>query len=398
MKFKNKVVFGFLLLFVVLLIVLFPKLKRLNQVNHLFDEENILQNFQKIESIVEVSELRPAKQALKIASKNSYQFPNQFSFGSLNINTQDFLDSTRTEGLIVIQNDTIIFEEYFLGLEPSESHISWSVAKSFISTLAGITIDQGLLDINLTVDQYLPEFKDTGYEGVIVKDIMQMSSGVLFNEDYGDFNSDINRFGRTFALGSSFSSFAKSLQREKKPGTFNHYVSIDTQVLGMIISKIQKMSLTEMCQKHLWDSMGMEHKGSWIIDNENMEMALGGLNASLRDYAKLGLLYLHGGVLNGNRILSAEYIKQATTPDAPHLMPNNIKSSDNHFGYGYQWWIPQFPQGDFFAAGIYYQFIYVNPLRNLVIAKLSADHNFNKHRHLVKDQHIALFQTIARQL
>jgi len=296
---------------------------------------------------------------------------------------------------LVIHNDTIIYESYLKGLEEDETHISWSMSKSYISTLVGIAIDRGQLKVSDMVVEHLPEFKGTGYEEVSVEHLLQMSSGVKFVEDYGAFFSDINRFGRTFALGSSFKKFALSLDSERVPGTFNHYVSIDTQVLGLILSKVTGQSLTALLKDWIWDPMGMEYPAQWVIDDTGFEMALGGLNATLRDFAKLGYLYLNDGVFNGKQIVSKEWVRRATTPHAPHLMPDQTESSSNLYGYGYQWWIPRYPKNDFFASGIYNQYVYVNRDKNLVIAKLSADYKFKTGHLVIKAGHIGFFQAIA---
>ena len=310
---------------------------------------------------------------------------------------QQFIEDTSTEGLLVIHNDTIVYEDYRLGLEPEEQHISWSMSKSFISTLVGVMVDQQKIQLSDLVTTHLPEFLGTGYEKVTIKDLLQMSSGVRFNEDYSDFSSDINRFGRAFALGSSYLDFAKSLKNEVAPGSRNHYVSIDTQVLGFVLAKVSGQSLTALLKEYLWEPVGMEHEGGWIVDNSGFEMALGGLTASLRDYAKLGLLYLHKGNLNGEQIVSSEWVASATTPLDPHVQPGRKVGESLSYGYGYQWWIPKQPMDDFFAAGIYCQYVYIHPGKNLVIAKLSADHRFKQDRHDLKAKHISFFQEVARQ-
>ena len=113
-----------------------------------------------------------------------------------------------------------------------------------------------------------------------------MSSGVRWNEDYVDPKSDINRFGRTMARGSSFREFAKTLEREKEPGTFHQYVSIDTQVLGFLLNEVTGMPLREYLYEKIWNRIGMQDEAFFVVDNNGVEMALGGLNATLRDYAK----------------------------------------------------------------------------------------------------------------
>ncbi len=370
-------------------------IKRLNQVIHLFDEEVIVDNFQNIDEKITVARMEPSKVPFSFPKKISYDLKSEFNSDGKNFNVEDFWNYTQSEGMMILHKDTIVYERYDLGLTPTTTHISWSMAKSVVATLMGIAVDDGLIDIQKTVTDYLPNFIGTAYEGVRIKDVLQMSSGVKFDEDYGDFNSDINRFGRSFALGSSFEKFSKSLKREREPGAYNHYVSINTQVLGFIIKEVTGQTLSAYYQEKMREPMGMEDKCEWIIDKTGMEMALGGLNMTLRDYAKVGELYLHEGVFNGKRIVSKEWIKASVTPDAPHLMPGDNPNSAGTFGYGYQWWIPVDDQGDFFAAGIYNQYIYVQPKNDLVIVKLTANHHFKDEDDNSKDIHVDWFQQIA---
>ncbi len=385
----------FILLLIIFLLINVKKVIRLYKVNTLFDKENIIANFQGMNKTFDVSQIKSSKKPIQLDKNISYTLPETFRFLNNEVSIQGYLEESNTEGLMVIQNDTVVYESYHLGLKEDMPHISWSMAKSFISTLLGIMVDEGKIELEKTVTDYLPEFIGTGYEGVRVKDVLQMSSGVKFNEDYADFSSDINRFGRAFALGSSLKSFSKSLKNEKKPGSYNQYVSIDTQVLGLLISEVSGRSLTTLTQELIWEPLGMQDPAYWIVDKTGFEVALGGLNASLRDYAKLGLLYLNKGTYKEKKIVSQKWVEEAIKPDAPHLLPNQTELSNNHFGYGYQWWTPQFPQNDFFAVGIYSQFVYVNQEKNLVIAKLSSNYKFKEDTQLHKDKHVAMLQSIA---
>lgn len=373
------------------------KLTRLYHVNHLFDKEVITNNFQHMEEIFDVTQVAPSTSPYSIPRKLDFHMPASFAYKGESHDVKQFLEESMTEGLMIIHNDTLIYEQYSLGLTPSETHISWSMSKSVIATIIGMMVDENKLKLTDLVTDYLPQFKDTGYEQVSIKDLLQMSSGVKFDEDYGDFNSDINRFGRAFAMGSSLESFALSLVNERKPGTYNHYVSIDTQMLGLILRKLSGQSITELLENRIWEPLRMQDQASWIVDNRGVEVALGGLNATLRDYAKLGLLYLHRGQFAGKRVVSAQWIDESTTPLDAHVQPNQTHSSSNLFGYGYQWWTPQRPDGDYFAAGIYDQFIYVNPKKNLVVVKLSADYRYRTDRKRIKDQHVVFFQDLAGQ-
>lgn len=396
LKLIGKILLGVLAILLILGLANMSKIKRVYKAIHLFDEDVIVNNFQHIEDVFDVTNILPSSSPVKLPYNISYTLPKSFVHEDSTYVMSDFFNYTKHEGLLIIHNDTIVFEQYDRGLTEDKTHISWSMAKSVVATLVGIAHDDGLFTLDEPVTKYLPQLKGSGYDGVKIKDILQMSSGVKFNEDYGDYNSDINRFGRSFAQGSSLEEFAKSLKREREPGAYCHYVSIDTQVLGMLLKQVTGRPLSEYYAERLRDPLGMEYDAQWIIDNTGMEMALGGLNMTLRDYSKLGLLYLHEGMFNGKQIVSKSWIHSAVTPDAPHLMPGDHGLSSHNYGYGYQWWIPEVDDGDFFAAGIYNQYIYVQPNRNLVITKLTANHHFKTEGAKTKDTHLSLFKRIAQ--
>jgi len=141
----------------------------------------------------------------------------------------------------------------------------------------------------------------------------------------------------------------------------------------MILVKATGKSLTEYLQEKLWKKIGTEYNAYWVADNEGMEMALGGLNATLRDYAKIGLLFLYDGNWKGEQLVPANWVKASITPDAPHLQPNSKDSADKGLGYGYQWWIPEGNEGEFMAIGVFHQMIYINPTTQTIIVKNSAN-------------------------
>ena len=291
----------------------------------------------------------------------------------------------------------MIYEDYFNGNTPTSKHISWSVAKSFLSALVGIAVRDGLIDdINDPITKYLPDFKDTGYDGIKIKNILQMSSGVLFNEDYADPNSDINKFGRAVAAGTSFRDFAKTLTNHKEQGTYNHYVSIDSQMLGFLLVEVTGMPLREYLHEHIWEKIGMEDSAYYLSDNEDVDMALGGLNATLRDYAKFGLLYLNNGRWDDEQVVPSAWVDASHNMDAPHLQPGVNDLSSSAWGYGYQWWVPGFPDTDYTASGVYNQYIYIDPLSNVVIAKTSSNHRFTSEKEYSKAAHVAMFRAIAK--
>lgn len=371
----------------------FPTVQSLYRVVHLFDQDRIVENFRTADQLGAISIMTASSAPRPYAKGPAITLPEDFVFGREALNSEQFLIDSWTTGLLVIKSDKIVYEHYFLGNSESTRTISWSMAKSFVSAMIGIAVGEGsIVSIEQTVDTYAPELKGSGYEGVRIKDVLQMSSGIAFNEDYGDFDSDINRWGRGFALGSPQDTFAASLTRGLEPGTVNQYVSIDTHVLSMVLSRATGKTLTHYMQEKLYQPLGMEYDGYWIVDGEGKEMALGGLNLTLRDFAKLGSLYLRQGALDGKQIVPAEWVTLSTAADAPHIQP-----AENDFGYGYQWWLPLSEDGEYMAMGVYGQYIYVNPTNNTVIVKVSANPHYNDLNYVPSSDysHLAFFRSIG---
>ena len=369
MKKFLKIIGVFLILLLFVACLSRKKIYRLNFALKMFSGVEMVDRFRTVEDYFPTRIIEPNESPSSFTrAYQEIELPTTYDYRGKSKSTQRLMDITDATGLLVIKNDTILFEEYFHGNTEDSHTIAWSVTKSFVSALMGIAIEEGIVtSIDDTVIQYVPELKGSAYENITIKNLLQMSSGVRWNEDYGDFNSDINRFGRTLALGSSFESFVQSLETAREQGTYCLYNSMDTQVLGMIISRASGMSLSNYLEAKIWKPIGMENKAWWVIDDVGDEFAAAGLNASLRDYARFGKLYLNKGTFNGEQIVPADWVEQSLTPDAPHLMPGK-----RSFGYGYQWWIPQSEQGEFMAIGVYNQFIYVNPAENVIIVKSSA--------------------------
>jgi CubicO group peptidase (beta-lactamase class C family) len=214
------------------------RLIRLYRVIRLFEQDVIVENFRHMDGIIGTRTVHKADQT-KTFEKDPQPLPASFIYNGESIDLQQFLKDQYTTGMIVIKDNKIAFEEYWLGNDENTKTISWSVSKSMISALIGIAIDEGLIkDVYDPVTDYVPFLKGTGYDNVPIKHVLQMSSGIGFNENYGDFNSDINRLGRLLALNTSIDEFVASLKNIREPGTYNQYVSMDTQVLSMVLREV----------------------------------------------------------------------------------------------------------------------------------------------------------------
>jgi CubicO group peptidase (beta-lactamase class C family) len=377
---------------IVLVAYNWQSVNRLYSVVTLFDESLVVNNFSHMKDVFFNTKI--VKQGKHdVFNVNLTPLPESFSYRGNTTSTDEFLNRRATTALLVLKDDKITFEQYFLGTKSDDKRISWSMAKSFVSILFGMQVDAGNIDIEKTVGFYLPELAKSGYGNVKVKHVLQMSSGVKWNEDYQDFYSDINKMGRVLAIGGSLDQMTSELVNESTPGKAFHYVSMDTHVIGMILRRVTDKSLVELIQQNLWNTIGMESDAYWLTDSQGTAFALGGLNVTTRDYARFGRLLLNNGAFNGMQIVSAEWIKAATTPQAEYLKPQADK-----LGYGYQIWLPpQAQQGEFFCVGVYGQYIYVNQQHNVVIVKNSADLGFLDALNS-KHETIAFFREIVASL
>lgn len=400
-KIGKKILIGFGVIFGIIFIAMifnFDRLQRLYLAINFFNPDVIVENFRTCGDKFTSRTISHGPNVFTF-KRDIKKLPEKYTFNGNEKSVSSFIDHSGTTGLIVIKDDTILFENYYQGNTETSKAITMSVSKSFLSALFGIAISEGSIkDINQPVTDYLPLLKNSGYNGVSIKNVLQMSSGVRFNETYADFNSDINKMGRYFALNMPLADFIASMKAERKQGTYHHYVSMDTQVLGMILREATGKNISEYAQEKLWEPLGMESDAIWLIDSSGMEAVFGFLNVTLRDYARFGRLYLNKGNWNGKQIVPEAWVKASVTPDAPHLMPGKRANAKWVLGYGYQWWIPENPDGDYLAIGIYGQAIYIYPRYNIVIAKTSAYTDYNKDGSDMEIESIEMFRAIARNL
>lgn len=365
----------------------------------LFETEKLFENFRTWCKQYPNTNLNHNDQIYQLP--NHYrELPETYVYEGKNIKVSEWIKRTDTTGIIVIKDGNVVFENYYHGNNKLSHAIVFSVSKSFVSFLIGVALEEGKIEsLHDPVDKYVPDLKGSGYEGVSIKNVLQMSSGIKFTEDYHDLKSDIARLAAAVSVGS-LDKFIASLKNERTPGSYNKYVSADTQVLSMVLKEATNKSLTDYMQEKLWSQLGAEHNAEWLTDKYGTEMALGGLNVTIRDLARFGLLYLNKGQnFKGEQLVSSDWIEASVTPDAPHLMPGRDNpNSEWILGYGYQWWIPEIPEGDYAAIGIYGQFIYVHPEFNVVIAKTSAYADYENTWEEMELESLHVFRSIAKGL
>jgi CubicO group peptidase (beta-lactamase class C family) len=356
------------------------EITRLLAVNSLFEPANIVNNFSHMDEMFfhrPLSRGEGAVSALPVGP--AAVFPRE---------VDQWVKDRAVTGLVVLHRGQVVHESYYLGTQAEDLRISWSVAKSFLSALFGIVQAEGAIaSLDDPVEKYAPLLQGSAYEGVTIRQILTMSSGVAFNEDYLDFNSDINKMGRVLALGGSMDAFAAGLKtREAVPGSRWHYVSIDTHVLGMVIRGATGKDIPELMEARLLGPLGLEAAPYYLTDGDGVAFVLGGLNLRTRDYARFGQMVLQGGQWQGEQVVPADWMATSTRAQAA-----------DGSAYGYQWWIPADAMpGEFMAQGIYGQYIYINRALDVVIAVNAADRGFEEAG--VAEGNVAMLRAIAAGL
>jgi CubicO group peptidase (beta-lactamase class C family) len=280
---------------------------------------------------------------------------------------EDYLKINNTVAFIIIKKDTIVYEKYFDGYDKESIVPSFSMAKSVVSMLIGCAIDDGLIQsIDEPITNYLPEFKKNGFEKVTISHLLNMTSGINFNESY------YNPFGNAASIYYGRNLKKEMLKLKLNPKNTNSfsYSSGDTQLLGLILeASLKGKKISNYLEEKIWKPIGMEYNASWSLDKKNgLEKTFCCLNSVALDYAKLGRLYLKKGNWNGKQILSSEWIEKTT------------KSENNKSGVWYyqnHWWISDKEEMSFRAEGILGQYIYVNPKTETIIIRLGRNSGKN---------------------
>ncbi|MFF2088849.1 serine hydrolase domain-containing protein [Nocardia sp. NPDC058176] len=336
-------------------------------------------NFCRLWNLLPVGALTPSSTPHQWRTGDPIELPDTYEFAGERKSFEEFFVETDTAALLVLEDGVIRHERYALTGGPEVPWISMSVAKSFISTLVGIAVAEGhITGIDQPISDYVPVDPGSAYDGVSIKNVLQMSSGARWNEDYSDPTSDIFRLNAAMAGVGTLDDFVAGVVRESEPGTVCRYNSGDTQALGSLLVHATGRSITDYMQEKLYEPLGMTAPGYWLLDAVGMEVAFAGLNMTARDFAKLGELYRNGGRWQGTQIVPEAWVRASVVPDATHLRPGLpiVGTHRFDFGYGYQWWIPAGDRGAFSAIGVYNQFVHVDPATKAVIVKLSANRTY----------------------
>ncbi|TGK04849.1 class C beta-lactamase-related serine hydrolase [Leptospira semungkisensis] len=321
-----------------------------------------------------------------IEKKEGWDLPEKLTFrtmkGEETLFSKEILKITNTNTLIIIKDGKVLYENYFNGFQKDSSQTSFSMAKSITSTLIGIAIEEGKIgSVNDPVIKYIPELKDRGIDLLTIRDLMMMSSGIDYTRIeetfflFIPFSNDVNTF-----YGNNLRRLILSLHGGNDAvGKLFNYNDFYPLIEGMILERATQMSVSQYTQEKLWKPMGMEASATWSLDSkeDGLERAHVGLNARAMDFARIGLLFLNKGIWNKHKILSKDWVLEATTPDPKDERDWKVFSFWKKSGgyYKYHWWGMKNADGtyDYMARGNLGQIIFVSPSKNAVIVRLGEE-------------------------
>jgi CubicO group peptidase (beta-lactamase class C family) len=302
--------------------------------------------------------------------------------GGKRITVETFLDDSYTDGFLVLHRGRIVTERYFNGMTERRLHLSQSMAKSVTGAAAGCLIAEGVLDPQNPVTHYLPELATTAYQGATLQQVLDMTTGVRFNEDYTDPHSDVGRIDVASGWkpmppdASDFPDHVWELiltltTLERPHGEAFNYRSIETDVLAFCMERATGKRLPELVSELLWQKMGADESACFTLDRAGYALADGGLNATLRDYARFGALYLNDGVFNGRQIVPASWIRATRSGDHT-LFGEPYTLTTPNGAYRNQFWIEDVSKTAIMCRGVFGQLIYIDAEKDLVVVKLSS--------------------------
>jgi CubicO group peptidase (beta-lactamase class C family) len=305
-------------------------------------------------------------------------------------NTQSigqFLEASFTDGFLVLSKGAVVMEIYMNGMQRRTTHLSQSVAKSIVGTVAAILNGRGELDFKAPVTEYLPDLAKTAYRGATVQQVMNMTSGVLFDETYTSPDSHIAKVDRACGWKDPVEGWPQTMwqliteltESEAAHGEPFRYRSIETDVIGFILQSVSGLALSDLVSRELWAPTGAEEDAYFTVDRSGYGLADGGFNATLRDYARFGQLISNGGTAHGQQIVPWRFIE--SLPDGDHaLFGSDYRVVLPKGAYHNQFWIEEAGKPVVMCRGVFGQLIYIDSEADFVAVKLSTWPDFTNPR------------------
>jgi CubicO group peptidase (beta-lactamase class C family) len=298
--------------------------------------------------------------------------PIRYQFSGATRSLQDYLDSHRSTGLLILHDGKVLHERYQYARKDSDLFYSFSMAKSVTALLVGIAQARGhISSLDDPAQKYVPELQGSAYGATTLRQLLRMSSGVRFTEDYSGSDDNGRLWDAMFRFGRQpLEVLAGFNQRDAAAGSRFKYAGGETQVLCHVLRRATARTVAALTEEWLWQPIGAEAAAAWTVGRDDVEACMAGFNATLRDYARLGLMLANGGRVGDREVVPASFLAEATQAER---QPEGFKPGQpGPFGYGYQFWLSQLAPGVFSAVGIYGQTIMIDPALRLVVVHTAA--------------------------
>jgi CubicO group peptidase (beta-lactamase class C family) len=317
---------------------------------------------------------------------------------------EESLYANYTDGVLIIHKGRVVYERYFGCLKEDGKHAAMSMTKSVTGLLAEIMVVEGALDDTLLISEIIPEIGDSAFASATIRQVMDMTTGVKYSEDYADPNADIWLYSAAasplpkpedYQGPNGYWAYLQQVRPEGEHGAEFHYKTINSDMLGWIISRVAGKSVTDLASERLWRHMGVEQDAYQTVDGLGVPFAGGGLTAGLRDLGRLGLLMLNEGEINGERLFPADVVRKIRAGGDRNKFGDGFPTLAGG-SYTSQWWVFHNDHGAFAARGVHGQTIYVDPTAEMVLVRFAS---FPKAQNgFIDPTSLPAYQTVAEYL
>jgi CubicO group peptidase (beta-lactamase class C family) len=358
--------------------------------------EEYITTFQKMDAVLPASVV--AATAPSPLPMGEASLPETFEFNGETIVLADYFDRAKVTGFSVLHDGALVSESYFHGADETTQHTSWSVAKSLVATLVAKAMHDGLIDsMDDPAEKYAPQYEGSDFGQTSIRHLLMMSAGMDFNEEYSESgDSDIMPlFFNAFIWRKNVDTLITEFERNREPGEDQHYTSPNSHVLAAVARGVYGGRLVDIVEEHIWTPLGMSSNASWLQNKPGEGgMAIGYccFQATSRDYARMGEFYRQDGIWNEERLLPEGWVLQATTPNEDFQEPGNTPYPGR--GYGLHFWIPEGYDREYFMAGVYGQYVWVDEHRGIVIAQNAGDPVWGANR----EEAMAVFRAVGEHI
>jgi CubicO group peptidase (beta-lactamase class C family) len=359
-------------------------------------QQNMVGNYSHLEQLF-ATHVIAAGTAPSLFQRAPQELAVSYSFQGQTYTISDYLARNPTTGLMVARDNTILFEHYQYARTDRDRFMSQSMAKTVTGMLVGVAVGEGSIrSIDDSAQTYVPSLAGTEMGQTPIRALLHMASGIAFTQNYGGTDDDAKFSRALFAPNGAgpVAALAAFNTRAAPPDTLWNYANIDPETLGLVVTHATGMSLADYLQTRIWQKIGAEHDAVWAVDSTGQEAAFCCIGATLRDYARFGLLLAHDGAWNGEQLIPRQWLLDATEPVEPGSI-RAIDKSPHPWGYGYQVWLMPGPRRSFVLEGIEGQRLFVDPESRLVLVHTAVrpkpDHNPGD------IELIALWRSVLRQ-